>query len=934
MNLSLPVTAPAPAHSRPVRAIDELSSPQNIALGEVSGSQDKTIGRGQKPPTASPLNPGSDAYKATIYGTNTATPPTASYTINEREQRIDAYANRVKTQLGNIESGNEGERNVKFQSARQFMEPSGYFSGGLLAAGYDPHEKITVTFTSYVGKGKPENLTGTEKRTYFAWEIAAGALAHDKVERGGPLNFQFMEIESQDRTKVNDLESVGKKLQDHWELEIATPMRDASGTLARRSGKADAYVLKGTLQSLSHDRDSFEKLSPNAQESIKRTLEQNGQVIIPNLYGYPLSGYAFIPYVPYDGKYENRPNQGLMIDLKNGTAREIHGDKDFVDWAKANRDNLQLSFNASDRQGSQDAHWPKAGEVLDSLIADNHATYPGYQNFFKDQAIPIREMFNYTRARAGDYRLKYGNLDKIASKYQAQNAKNAVWADQTEVFGSSQQSWKNAKDFWGNTFGYVPIIGNAGNIVFGVHDGIYGKTAEDRLGGNAAVVISALQLAHEVAPIAAEVGLGEPHIVLNSPAAKDYSWKYNSQTSDFELVRSPKAANDSDIVSVTNNKVPEPPPEVNPLRPSQAGHIRQHAVPNGEQLIENATRNTKGIYQVKDATTGADQWYIRYTDATGVRQVYEIKGNFKLSNDYVQIIDRDTGKPVMTVHATGDGEWARGIGPGGIRRWFWERTPSPTPSQEPKLPTKLSDAFLDLDGTKLKGAEKIDEYLQMDSNVEYEFSRRNIEEDGVIKSKIGASWTLSEDRFDIEPAEKAGPSSAGSSEYSPSFVKDIHRFDYTVVVKEGGAETRTALKSTAGSAEGKMEERLSQFETLIPDPKLRARISEVAHQGSLAPATTYMNLPSTGLQDGYYLGGGDTQITIEYDATAKQAKVIFESKNPISNPDQDLSKVPGVEITTKRTFTITESNEIQDSENVFVIDKHAPSQMELTVVVP
>lgn len=374
--------------------------------------------------------------------------------------------------------------------------------------------------------------------------------------------------------------------------------------------------------------------------------------------------------------------------------------------------------------------------------------------------------------------------------------------------------------------------------------------------------------------------------------------------------------------------------EVNRLRPSQAGNISEHAVPNGEQLIENAPRNAKGIYQIKDAASGGDHWYIRYTDATGVRQVYEIKGDFKPSNDYVQIIDRTTGKPVMTVHATAQGDWARGIGAGGARKWFWQRQPSLTPSDDAKIPPKISDAFLDLNGAKLKGAEKIDEYLQMDGNADYEFSSRNIEEDGVIKSRIGVSWTLPENNFQIEPAEKAVGSIAGSSEYSQSFVKDIHRFDYTVVVKQGSTETRTALKSTAGSAEGKIEERLSQFEALISDPKLRARISEVAHQGALAPATTFMNLPSTGLQDGFYLGGGDTQIIIEYDAEAKQANVTFESKNPISNPDLDLAKVPGVEITTKRTFTITESNEVQDSDAVYVIDKQAPSKMELSVVVP
>ncbi|MGC3728237.1 hypothetical protein ACPTHA_14590, partial [Enterococcus faecalis] len=89
----------------------------------------------------------------------------------------------------------------------------------------DPHEKITVTFNAYVGKWKPEVKTNTETRTYFAWEIAAGALKHDRPAEGGLLNFQTMEIQPQDRSKINDLEALGAKLQDHWKDDIAKPLR-------------------------------------------------------------------------------------------------------------------------------------------------------------------------------------------------------------------------------------------------------------------------------------------------------------------------------------------------------------------------------------------------------------------------------------------------------------------------------------------------------------------------------------------------------------------------------------------------------------------------------------------------------------------------------------------------------------------------------------
>ncbi|WP_073525529.1 hypothetical protein [Pseudomonas fluorescens] len=459
-------------------------------------------------------------------------------TLEGQKQRIDAYAVRVLDLIDSIESGKEGERNIRFQQARQFLEPAGYFSAGLLAAGYDPQEKITVTFNSYVGKWKPEVRTNTDKRTYFAWEIAAGALKHDRAQEGGLVNFQTTRIEPQDQSKIDNLEALGAKLQDHWEDEIAKPMRDESGALAKRSGNADVYVLRGTLQSLVGNKASFEKLSLDARKAIHRTLNWDGQVIIPNIYGYPLAGYAFIPYLPFDGDVEHRPNKGVMIDLKNGTLSEIRGDREFSEWAKNNRDNVVSRFNARDRQGGKDAHWPKAGDVLDNYIAGNHASYPGRKSLLVDQAVPVWGTFNYTKSRGSDYVLKYGSLRSgLAAKYQALNAKNAVWSDQTQVFGSSQQRWKAAKEFWGSTFGYVPVLGNIGNVVFGAHDGIYGMTANDRVGGNAAAVISGLQLAHELLHVGAEAAVDKPLIPVNASANERYRWHPTAQPNELELTR-------------------------------------------------------------------------------------------------------------------------------------------------------------------------------------------------------------------------------------------------------------------------------------------------------------------------------------------------------------------------------------------------------------
>jgi hypothetical protein len=314
-------------------------------------------------------------------------------------------------------------------------------------------------------------------------------------------------------------------------------MENPLGALAARSGKADAYSVQATLQSLQSDKRAFERLSPEGQQAVNRALGEAGQAIIPNVYGYPLAGHAFIPYQPYDGNFEKRPNEGLMIDLNNEVVSEIHGDKDFANWAQRNRDDVLQSFNASDRQGGLDAHWPKAGEVLDNVIAQNKVTYPGYRNLVADQSIPASELFNFTRARGDDYRLKYGNLkagadNGIASQYRAVNANNTVWADQTEVFGASEKNWKTAKEIWGGTVGNVPIVGNIGNIAFGAHDSLYGMTQQDRVGGNVAAAMASLQLAHELAPGAAA---GKAVAVSNLAPYRDYSWQFSPKTSDFRF---------------------------------------------------------------------------------------------------------------------------------------------------------------------------------------------------------------------------------------------------------------------------------------------------------------------------------------------------------------------------------------------------------------
>lgn len=104
----------------------------------------------------------------------------------------------------------------------------------------------------------------------------------------------------------------------------------------------------------------------------------------------------------------------------------------------------------------------------------------------------------------------------------------------------------------------------------------------------------------------------------------------------------------------------------NRLLPSQAGNISIYAVADGESLLAKSTVNAKGIYQFKDEL-GKDRWFIRYTDQTGIANTYEIKSDFKLSNDYVQIIDPQSGKPVLTVDAVANGQWRSSRMLGGVQ---------------------------------------------------------------------------------------------------------------------------------------------------------------------------------------------------------------------------------------------------------------------------
>ncbi|MFC6339313.1 hypothetical protein GIR22_17780 [Pseudomonas sp. CCM 7891] len=359
--------------------------------------------------------------------------------------------------------------------------------------------------------------------------------------------------------------------------------------------------------------------------------------------------------------------------------------------------------------------------------------------------------------------------------------------------------------------------------------------------------------------------------------------------------------------------------------------MSEHAVANGERLIEGASPDALGVYRIQNKF-GTYKHFVRYTDETGNSKVFEIESRYKTGDSITSIISPRTGRAVMRINAARNGEWMRAPGDGGMPKfWKWGRPASP-PASEVKIPDKISDNFLNIEGNKIPEAQELDKYLKFKEETHYEFSVRNEEIDSVLKTRFGVSWTIKEDNFSVDPTERATSSSYGTSNYSSIFIQDINRNPYTIITKNPEGTSTVNLDGTGASAEGIKAARVNQFEAAIPDADLRAKISEVAHQGSVAPATITLNLPGESeLTDGYTFKADDTHYYIDYAPGSDKTTVRVVSKGHLSNADQDLTHVPNVEVSITRTFTITESNEI---DNRFAIGKEAPSRVEVSVITP
>jgi hypothetical protein len=164
--------------------------------------------------------------------------------------------------------------------------------------------------------------------------------------------------------------------------------------------------------------------------------------------------------------------------------------------------------------------------------------------------------------------------------------------------------------------------------------------------------------------------------------------------------------------------------------------ISAHAVP--DSVLSGRTLRGDGTYQV------GEQFYVRYTDGTGVSKPYEISPIYKSEGGYVRVIDPQNKQTVAFLQPAGAGEWrqnrmlggAKGdVRPGqGIKRPVTlDMQPGPSgAAKRPRTPEAFAGEKADLD-PPVKG-----------ENVYYHYTGNK------ASASINADWHLQSSSKDLK----------------------------------------------------------------------------------------------------------------------------------------------------------------------------------------
>lgn len=202
----------------------------------------------------------------------------------------------------------------------------------------------------------------------------------------------------------------------------------------------------------------------------------------------------------------------------------------------------------------------------------------------------------------------------------------------------------------------VYLVDGATTTVIGVDDEIHGKPA-----GTQRIIFGAFNAATVVIPHLVKAG--------RTPEGAADNVESNTVHSDDK-----QAANNP-----TASSTPRP-HGVSPLTPAPRPlpDFSLHAMP--DNFLEGRTLRGDGTYQV------GEQFYVRYTDGTGVSRAFEISRNYKIESGYVRVIDPSSQKTVMFLESAGQGEWRLNTMKGGGKKFIKPAQQKGPPAKENAAP--------------------------------------------------------------------------------------------------------------------------------------------------------------------------------------------------------------------------------------------------------
>lgn len=722
-------------------------------------------------------------------------------------------------------------------------------------------------------------------------------------------------------------------------FESKSPAEQALQAPEHTFTREDYRIVMGAVSNL--------PLDENAPLTVAQLQEQAPVKGVVRAHAFDINGFKSSDIVRFtaqdDGKYEYLKGRrdGTQILYIPGNVPAFLKFESFekldqwvADQGKdaKKREALASHFAKADRQDHDSgSFWKSVLHFVSPLtmLAGEGRPKEGVDTSLKQLGTGARDNLEGTVIDRGNFAIKGDVFSTMKDAAQARMSSDAdvVIKSNSEV---TRDTWLNDLSAAAGLLAkFAPIaepavvglaaVTGLAETVLGTEKAVSGDTEKERADGGRKTFDGTLNTLFAV--VGAKGGAGEDPVV--SPREKPSDPVGVVDTPEPQTSPVDEAQPGPSSGSPVGKGSPLPAPTSKPLFP-----MSPYATPGGEQLIDGVSPDALGVYRIKDSI-GLYRQFVRYTDETGISKVFEIESRYRTGATSARIISPQTGRGMMTINPGRGGEWVRAPGDGGGFSWPWKRPASPTGSDTSSTTPKISERFLESDGSKTAGAEKFDDYLNLEENTDYLFNNTLYQDGSAVKRKLTTSWKIDDGKFAVTPGETAVPweASASQSEYSTSFLPDLTRERYRVITRQEGVEINTELDYTSDSEFEKRLKRVEQFEDAIPDTALRARISEVAHQGSSFPALMELSPPV--LKEGYSVAAGNKTFTINYNPASDTHTVIAETNWRLRHETEDgLITSRDMDIKSSRTFTIRRSNEL--NSDGYEIDKSAPTKMEVS----